>query len=124
MKTGYSAGEKPSTNKAETAKGTEINSRYYPIKSYAACDNDPPWAWYLDKPCVVDNDEPTKAFCVYTVKRNQGPHLVVANTYTDTTCATNLWSSATVAGVNQITDFPKTAKVLEPYDIKVLNSPN
>lgn len=111
-------------SQVETAKGTEISSRYYPIKSYAACDNDRPWAWYLDKPCVVDKDEPTKAFCVYTVNRNQGPHLAVADTYTDTTYATNLLSSATVAGVNQITHFLKTTKVLKSYDIKVLNAPN
>jgi len=124
VKTGYYAGEKPCTDKVETAKGTEISSRYYPIKSYAACDHDRPWAWCLDKPRLVDKDEPTKAFCVYTVNRNQGPHLVVAGTYTDTTCATNLWSSATVAGVNQITHFLKTTKVLKPYDIKVLNAPN
>ena len=123
VKTGYSAGQKPCTGTVETDKGTQISSRYYPIKSYAACNNDRPWAWCLDKPCIVDKDDPTKASCACTVDRNQGPYLVVTDTYTDTTCTTNLWSSATVDGVNEITDFLKTTKELKPYDIKVLNAP-
>ncbi len=123
VKTGYSAGEKPCTGEAKTDKGIEISSRYYPIKSYAACDNDRPWAWCLDKPCVVDKDDPTKASCACTVTKNEGPYLVVTDTYTDTTCITDLWSSATVQGVNQITDFLKTTSELKPYDIKVLNAP-
>lgn len=122
VKTGYSAGEKPCTGEAKTDKGTEISSRYYPIKSYAACDNDRPWAWCLDKPCVVDKDDPTKASCACTVTKNEGPYLVVTD-ITDTTCTTDLWSSATVQGVNQITDFLKTTSELKPYDIKVLNAP-
>lgn len=123
VKTGYSAGEKPCTGESESSKGTEISSRYYPIKSYAACDNDRPWAWCLDKKCIVDKDDPTKASCACTVTKNEGPYLVVTDTYTDTTCTTDLWSSATVQGVNQITDFLKTTSELKPYDIKVLNAP-
>ena len=56
--------------------------------------------------------------------KDQGPYLVVTDTYTDTTCTTNMWSSATVAGVNQLTDFLKTSSELKPFDIKVLNVPN
>ena len=37
VNTGYSAGEEPCSGKVETAKGTQVSSRYYPIKSYAAC---------------------------------------------------------------------------------------
>lgn len=44
VKTGYSAGAKPCEGQVETAEGPQIRSRYYPIKSYAACDNDRPWA--------------------------------------------------------------------------------
>jgi hypothetical protein len=123
VKTGYSAGEKPCTGETKTDKGAEISSRYYPIKSYVACDNDRPWAWCLDKPCVVDKDDPTKASCACTVTKNEGPYLVVTDTYTDTACTTDLWSSATVQGVNEITDFLKTTSELKPYDIKVLNAP-
>ena len=124
VKTGYSAGEEACSGKVETDKGTQVSSRYYPIKSYAACDNDRAWAWCLDKPCIVDKNDPTKASCACTVTKDQGPYLVVTDTYTDTTCTTNMWSSATVAGVNQLTDFLKTSSELKPFDIKVLNAPN
>jgi hypothetical protein len=123
VKTGYSAGEKPCTGEVKTDKGTQISSRYYPIKSYAVCDNDRPWAWCLDKPCIVDPNDPAKASCACAVTKNQGPYLVVTDTYTDTTCTTKVWSSATVTGLNQITDFLKTNPNLEPFDIKVLNGP-
>jgi hypothetical protein len=123
VKTGYSAGEEPCSEKAETSKGTQISSRYYPIKSYVACDNDRPWAWCLDKPCIVDKSDPTKAACACTVTKDEGPYLVVTDTYTDTTCTTNLWSSATVKGTNQLTDFLKTTSELKPFDVKVLNKP-
>jgi len=123
VKTGYSAGEKPCTGEVKTDKGTQISSRYYPIKSYAVCNNDRPWAWCLDKPCVVDEADPTKASCACTVTKDQGAYLVVTDTYTDTTCTTKMWSSATVTGVNQLTDFLKTNPDLKPFDIKVLNAP-
>ena len=41
-------------------EGKQIRSRYYPVKSYAICDNDRPWAWCLDKPCIIDKDDPTR----------------------------------------------------------------
>jgi hypothetical protein len=123
VKTGYSAGEKTCTGEVKSDKGTEISSRYFPITSYAACDNDRPWAWCLDKPCVVDKDDPTKASCACTVTKDEGPYLVVTDTSTETTCTTKMWSSATVEGIDQITDFLKTTSQLKPYDIKVLNAP-
>jgi hypothetical protein len=49
---------------------------------------------------------------------------VVTDTYDDSTCTTNLWSSATVTDANRVTDFLKTNDDLKPFDIKVLNSPN
>jgi hypothetical protein len=121
VKTGYSAGEESCTGEVQTSEGKQISSRYYPIKSYAVCDNDRAWAWCLDKPCIVDESDPTKASCACTVTKNQGPYLVVTDTYTDTTCTTNMWSSATVAGTTQLTNFLKTNKNLKPFDIKVLN---
>lgn len=121
VKTGYSAGEEPCTQEVATSEGKQISSRYYPIKSYVACANDRPWAWCLDKPCIVDENNPTKASCACTVTKDQGPYLVVTDTYTDTTCTTKMWSSAIVAGVNQLTDFLKTSDNLKPFDIKVLN---
>jgi hypothetical protein len=49
---------------------------------------------------------------------------VVADTYSDTTCTTDLWSSATISDVTQVTDFLKTNDDLKPFEIKVLNSPH
>jgi len=52
VKTGYSAGLEDCAAEKDTGAGTEIKSRYFPVKSYAICTNDRPWAWCLDKPAV------------------------------------------------------------------------
>jgi hypothetical protein len=91
------------------------------VKSYAICDNDRPWAWCLDKPCIMDKDDPAKASCLCTTVKDQGPYVIVTDTYTDTTCTTGIISSATVKQDQQITDFLKTNKDLKPFDVKVLN---
>jgi hypothetical protein len=124
VETGYSAGLKPCDGQVKTAEGTQVRSRYYPIKSYAKCDNDRPWAWCLDMPCLIDPSDPGKASCACKLVKDKGPYLVVTNSYDDTTCTTNLWSSATIADVDQVTDFLKTNDDLKPFEIKVLNSPN
>ena len=121
VKTGYSAGQEECQDVKETADGKQIRSRYYPVKSYAICDNDRPWAWCLDKPCIIDKDDPAKASCLCTTVKNQGPYVIVTDTYTDTTCTTGIISSATVKQDQQITDFLKTNKDLKPFDVKVLN---
>ena len=124
VKTGYSAGQKPCTKEAQTAKGKEISSRYYPIKSYVACSNDRPWAWCLDKPCIVDPNDATKASCACAVTKSKDPYMVVTDRYTDSTCTTDLWSSATVADATDLTDFLRSNEHLKPFDIEVLNTPN
>jgi len=43
---------------------------------------------------------------------------------TQSTCTTDLYSSATVTQVTQVTDFLKDNADLKPFDIKVLNSGN
>ena len=53
-----------------------------------------------------------------------GADVVVTDTYDDATCTTHLWSSATIADVDQVTDFLKTNDDLKPFQIKVLNGPN
>lgn len=121
VKTGYSAGQEPCQEVTETSKGKQIRSRYYPVKSYAICDNDRPWAWCLDKPCIIDKDNPTKASCLCNTVKDQGPYVIVTDTYTDTTCTTGIISSATVTQDHQVTDFLKTNKDLKPFEIKVLN---
>ncbi len=124
VKTGYSAGQEDCQEVKETSEGKQIRSRYYPVTSYAVCSNDRPWAWCLDKPCIIDKDDPAKAACACTTVKNQGPYVIVTDTYTDTTCTTGIISSATVTQITQITDFLKSSSELKPPEIKVLNNPN
>jgi hypothetical protein len=124
VETGYSLGLKPCQQEVETSEGKQIVSRYYPIKSYVACDNDRPWANCLDSPCIVDPSDPSKAACACSVVKDQGPYLVVTDTYEASTCTTDLWSSATVTSATQVTDFLKTNPDLKPFDVKVLTGPN
>jgi hypothetical protein len=124
VETGYSAGAKPCEGQVQTAEGTRIRSRYYPIKSYAACDNDRPWAWCLDMPCLIEKSDPGKASCACKLVKDKGPYLVVTDAYTDSTCVTDLWSSASISDLNQVTDFLKTNDDLKPFAIKVLNGPH
>jgi len=121
VRTGYSLGLEPCKGEVATAEGKQIVSRYYPIKSYAICSNDRPWANCLDSPCIVDKSDPGKAACTCPVVKKQGPYVIVTETYDASTCTTGLWSSATVSDANTITDFLKTNDNLKPSDIKVLN---
>ncbi len=121
VKTGYSVGEDACTGEVATNEGKQISSRYYPIKNYVSCNNDRDWAWCLDKPCIVDENSPTKASCACTVTKGQKPYVVVTDTYSDTTCTTDMWSSATAAGVKEISDFLNKSDNIKPFDIKVLN---
>jgi hypothetical protein len=123
VKTGYSAGQQACQDVTEASEGKQVRSRYFPIKSYEICTNDRLWAWCLDKPCIIDKDDPTKAACACIAVKDQGPYVISAETYTDTTCTTGLISSATVTQITQITDFLKGSSELKPFDIKVLNSP-
>jgi hypothetical protein len=124
VKTGYSLGMKPCQTAVDTIEGKQIVSRYFPIKSYAIWDNDRPWANCLDSPCIVDKGDPSKASCACPVVKGAGPYVVVTESYTDSTCTTDLWSSATVIDANKVTDFLKTNADLKPFEVKVLNSGN
>ena len=122
VKKGYSAGQASCKGVKKTAKGQLIYSRYYPIKSYVACSNKRPWAWCLDKPCIVDKKNPGKAFCVCKLVQNLGTYVIVTDKYRSSTCTTGIISSATVSQVNQITEFLKTQKNLQPFVIKQMNN--
>jgi hypothetical protein len=121
--TAYSAGLEPCQSVKETSEGKQVRSRYSPVKAYAVCTNDRPWAWCLDKPCVIDKNDPTKASCACTTVKDQGPYVIVTDTYTKTTCTTGTISSATVTQIGQVTDFLKGKSELPPFPIKVLNRP-
>ncbi len=124
VKTGYSVGSTPCHGAIDSPEGKQIVSRYYPIKSYAACSNDRPWAWCYDRPCIVDEDDPAKAVCSCNIVKGEGPYVMVAESYDDATCTTGLYSSAKVKDLDAVTDFLKTNDDLKPFEIKVLNPPN
>jgi hypothetical protein len=124
VKTGYSLGLEPCQSVKETSEGKQVSSRYFPVKSYAVCSNDRPWAWCLDKPCVIDPSNPTKAACACTTAKNQGPYVIVTDTLSDSTCTSGIISSATVDQIGQATDFLKSSSKLRPFPIKILNGTN
>lgn len=119
---GYSAGQEPCQGIKQTAEGQQIRSRYYPVKSYAVCSNDRPWAWCLDKPCTIDKNNPQAATCTCDAVKNLGDYIIVTSADTAGTCTTGVISSATVQQSTQVTDFLKTkTKSLTPFPIQVLN---
>jgi len=121
VRTGYSAGHVACQPSKQTAEGKQVQSRYFPVKSLAVCANDRPWADCLDKPCVVDTNDPTKAKCTCSTVKDEGPYVVVGDTYTPSTCTTGIISSATVSGNQRITEFLQSTSELKPFVIKVLN---
>jgi hypothetical protein len=122
VNTSYSAGQAPCQGVKITPQGQQIGSRYYPVRSYAICSNDRPWAWCLDKPCIIDKNNPEAAACTCDVVKNLGDYVIVTSAYTPATCTTNVISSATVQQITQVTDYLKTkSKVLPPFPIKVVD---
>jgi hypothetical protein len=121
VKTGFSAAGSPCKAEEKTAEGTRLQSRYYPVVSYAACSNDRPWANCFDAPCTVDSDDPTKATCTCTIAKDQGPYVVITDAYDASTCTTDIWSSATVDSLLQVTTFLESSPTLQPLELKRLN---
>jgi hypothetical protein len=122
VNTSYSAGQEPCQGVKETPEGQQIKSRFYPVKSYAICSNDRPWAWCLDKPCIIDKNNPEAAACTCDAVKNLGDYVIVTSAYTPATCTTGVISSATVTQITQVTDYLKTkTKSLTPFKIEVLN---
>ncbi len=119
---GYSAGQEPCQGVKQTPHGQQVRSRYYPVKSYAVCSNDRPWAWCLDKPCIIDKNNSRAALCTCDAVKNLGDYVIVTSRYTPATCTTGVISSATVQQVEQVTDYLKNrTKLLPPFPIQVLN---
>ena len=122
VNTTYSAGFEACQGVKETRAGQQIRSRYYPLKSYAVCSNDRPWAWCLDKPCIISNNDPQAATCTCDLVKNQGDYVIGTSTLSPATCTTGVISSATVAQLTTVTDFLKTkSKLLTPFKMNVLN---
>lgn len=119
---GYSVGQHPCQKVKDTPEGQEIRSRYYPVHSYAVCSNDRIWAFCLDKPCIIDNNNPQAALCTCDAVKNIGDYVIVTGKDTPDTCTTGVISSATVKQITQVTDYLKTdSKRLHPFKIRVLN---
>jgi hypothetical protein len=117
----YSAGSEPCSGLQQTAGGQEIRSRYYPVKSYAICTNGRPWAYCLDKPCIIDKNNPEAAACTCDVVNKSEPYVIVTSIYTPATCTTGVISSATIPQIDQATAALKNAKVFPPFPIQTLN---
>ena len=122
--TGYSAATTTCRAVQQTNAGRSIVSRYYPVKAYAICANDRPWANCLDSPCLIDKKDPSKATCTCTIAKNQHPYVIVINKYSKSMCTTGIISSATVQGSERISNFIQEQKLIPPFTIKVLNSPS
>lgn len=120
---GYSAGQQPCQAIKDTPQGQQIRSRYYPVHSYTVCSNDRPWAWCLDKPCLIDKNNPEAALCTCDVVKNLGAYVIVTSEYNPAaTCTTGVISSATVSQITQVTHFLKDqGTTLKPFAIDVLN---
>jgi hypothetical protein len=117
--TGYSAGQKA------CASG-QLRSRYHPIKSYARCSNNRPWAWCLDSPCMVDKNNTSQAACKCSVVQGRGDYVIVndSGSYDAASCTTGMYSSALVTQLDDVTEFLKTHKSkLRPVPLKVYKGP-
>lgn len=123
VQTGYSVGKEACQPVKHTNAGDAIVSRFYPAKSFAICSNDRPWGQCLDSPCLVDKSNPSRATCTCTVSKNQGPYVIVTNSYSKSTCTTGIISSATTAGAKAIDQFINSEHLIPQTNAKLLNSP-
>jgi len=105
----------------QTPESQQIRSRYYPVKSYAICSDERPWAYFLDKPCIIDKNNPEATACKCDSVRNLGAYVIVTSNYTPATYMTGIISPAIVPQVGRATEALKKAKVLLPFSIQVLN---
>ena len=122
VKQGYSAGSKACTEvpKPPPQAGQSIPSRYYPITSMAVCSNARPWASCLDAPCTVEAGL-SKAKCICDqVSTPTQSYVVVTDSYSRSTCRSDIWSSATVEAVVQITGFLQDSQQLKASPITIV----
>jgi hypothetical protein len=122
VRTGYSVGTGPCRDAPAPSAGTKVLSRYYPIKSYARCTNNRPWAFCHDQECVVDRHDPSKAICTCAIKAGAGDYVRVTESFTAETCTIGLHSAATVDELHRITNFLKEQVSLAPFPLRVLNA--
>lgn len=122
VREGFSVGEQQCQPVQKTSQGELVYSRYYPIRSYVVCQNNRDWAWCLDKKCIIDKKNPSKASCACTTVNDKGPYIIVTPKITAGICTTGIISSATMNDVNAVNNFIKTQKEPKAYPIKVLKN--
>lgn len=120
VKKGYSVGSKACESEGDAKSGALV-SRYYPVKSFVACQNDREWAYCLDAPCTVDK-KTGKAMCTCSTKKGSDLYVITTDKYTPESCTSGIISSATVNSIMEVTEFLKTSKDLPPKDFKILNN--
>jgi len=54
------------------------------------------------------------------IVENAGPYVMVTDSSNDSTCTTGFYSSAKVDDLKKVTDFLKTNKDLEPFELTVV----
>ncbi len=119
---GYSAGTKSCKDvpKVRPTPGLKVPSRYHPIRAMAVCANSRPWAWCLDMPCTVDADR-SKATCLCKqVSTPKQAYIIVTDSFRESTCTTDVWSSATIEDVLQITGFLQDSRELPADPITIV----
>lgn len=108
---GYSAGQEPGEPVKTTSEGYKfIKSRYYPIETYVKCSNSRPWAFCLDSPCLIDENDPSKAVCTCSIVQNQGDYILPSDTCDQSLCETGLYSSALTTQDDDIEAFLNKAE--------------
>ena len=76
----------------------------------------------MDKPCIIDKNNPEAAACACDAVRNLGDYVIVTSADTPATCTTGVISSATVEQITEVTDYLKSkTKLLPPFPIEILN---
>jgi len=71
----------------------------------AVCNNDLPWADCLDKPCLIDAADPSKATCFCDPVQNSGPYVVTGTASTTACNDGKTYSSALIDDDLNITHF-------------------
>ena len=54
------------------------------------------------------------------IVENAGPYVMVTDSSNDSTCTTGFYSSAKVDDLKKVTDFLRTNKDLEPFELTVV----
>jgi len=106
---------------APPTAGQPIPSRYSPIQSMAVCEAPGKFAMCLDSPCVVDQNDLTKANCNCKLTASKN-YVVVKATASDSMCNSAIWSSATVDDVIGVTGFlfSQNPQQLKPFPINIV----